>query len=124
MHADAPVVRTDTLLNDIPAETAACAVVREGAAPAALSRTEIEVARARGRGTDPVAVLLTGRYEIPYLYADESVEDALDRMYEAEADAIAIVARGDVTRVLGVVTLAAVQGVFRKPSQNEAPSQQ
>jgi CIC family chloride channel protein len=112
MHSDVPVVDASTRIAEIPPHALACAVLRDEAPAAGLSRREIDRALSEGQGGHAAGSLLAGREDIPHLHLDHFLEDALERMYEAEVDAIAVVDRADTNHVAGVVTLQAVQRAF------------
>jgi CBS domain-containing protein len=105
MYVDAPVVDAAVRLRDIPSTAPACAVLRKVAPAAGLSHAEIRRAAGRGNAADEEALLIDGRGEVPHLHPDHSIEEALDRMYESEVEALAVVDRGNVTQVRGGVSL-------------------
>jgi chloride channel protein, CIC family len=112
MFLDAPVLPASTLVRDVPRDSPACVFRRDGAPAAALSQPEIARALETGDSAVPVATLFENRTNVAHVHPDHSLEDALERMYEAEAEALAVVERADITRVRGVVTIEALRQAF------------
>jgi CBS domain-containing protein len=54
-------------------------------------------------------------FTYPHVHRDQPLEEALERMEEAEVGAIAVVDRADVRRVLGAALLDDVRAAFRNP---------
>jgi CBS domain-containing protein len=50
----------------------------------------------------------------PHVHPDHPLEEALERMEETERDAIAVLDRADLQRVLGIATLESVRAAFRR----------
>jgi CIC family chloride channel protein len=113
LRSDVPVVPPSTTVGDVPSSAPGCVVIGDDGTAAAFSRSELQEV-ALHRGTDaPLAALLQNGTAYPHVHPDHTLEDALEWLEEHEGNAIAVVDRADIRRVLGIVTLADVRAAFR-----------
>ena len=80
-----------------------------------LGRVAIAAAAANGHKNENLAVLLPDD-DFPHLHADHALDAALDRMGASGLDALPVVSRANVHKLLGVVTFNDVLALYRKPS--------
>ena len=86
-----------------------------------LSRAAIESAAVNGNHGETLDELLASR-EFPHLHTDHSPHAALDRMGAEGLDALPVVSRANVHKLLGIVTFDDVLALYRKPSPRTARS--
>jgi CBS domain-containing protein len=84
----------------------------DGALLGAFSRIELIRALGRVDAQQPVLALIDPEVAHPHVHADHSIEDALERMLDAETGAIAVLDRVDIGSVTGIVTLEDVRAAF------------
>ena len=80
-----------------------------------LGRVAIAAAAANGQKNERLAVLLPDE-DFPHLHADHALDAALDRMGSSGLDALPVVSRANVHKLVGVVTFDDVLALYRKPS--------
>jgi chloride channel protein, CIC family len=80
-----------------------------------LGRVAIAAAAANGHKDENLAGLLPDD-DFPHLHTDHSVDAALDRMGASGLDALPVVSRANVHKLLGMVTFEDVLALYRKPS--------
>ena len=80
-----------------------------------LSRVEILAAVANGR-KDQVLEELLPPGEFPHLHTDHSLDAALERMGSSGLDALPVVSRANVHKLLAMVTFDDVVALYRRPS--------
>jgi len=80
-----------------------------------LGRVAIAAAAANGHKDENLAGLLPDD-DFPHLHTDHSLDAALDRMGASGLDALPVVSRANVHKLLGVVTFDDVLALYRKPS--------
>ena len=78
-----------------------------------LSRVQILAAAADGQKDKSLEELLVSD-EFPHLHTDHSLDAALDRMGSSGLDALPVVSRADVHKLLGVVTFDGVVALYRR----------
>jgi CIC family chloride channel protein len=106
------------------AQTAASAartwpVMENGQIVGLLSRADLERAEAAGQSGQKVSALLA-TLMFPHLHADETLHVALERMSAAQVELLPVVARADVHRLEGVVTLRDVLDCYGVDSAGSA----
>lgn len=79
-----------------------------------LSRTELAAAQAKGERDKTLEELLPSR-EFAHLHSDHSLHAALDRMGSEGLDALPVVSRASVHRLIGIVTFDDVLALYRQP---------
>jgi chloride channel protein, CIC family len=80
-----------------------------------LGRVAIAAAAANGHKEEKLAVLLPDD-DFPHLHTDHSLDAALDRMGASGLDALPVVSRANVHKLVGVVTFDDVLALYRRPS--------
>lgn len=80
-----------------------------------LGRVAIAAAAANGHKEEKLAELLSDD-DFPHLHTDHSLDTALDRMGASGLDALPVVSRANVHKLVGVVTFDDVLALYRKPS--------
>jgi CIC family chloride channel protein len=110
MKADIPVLPVTATVKDIPAGVPGVVVVNEHGGAAAFSAADLE--RERNKEATLASLVHEG-VTYPHVHPDQFLEDALERIEDAETTAIAVLDRADVRRVLGVATLADIRAAFR-----------
>jgi chloride channel protein, CIC family len=80
-----------------------------------LGRVAIAAAAVNGYKDENLAALLPDD-DFPHLHADHALDAALDRMGASGLDALPVVSRANVHKLLGVVTFDDVLALYRKPS--------
>lgn len=111
MTRDVPVLQSTAGVKDVPSGVPGFVVVTKDGGAAAFTAADLE---RLGEGASPLSSLLEEGETYPHVHPDHSLEDALERIEEAEASAIAVVDRADVRNVLGLATLAEVRSAFRR----------
>jgi CIC family chloride channel protein len=111
MNRDVPVLESTAALKDVPPGAPAFVVVTRDGGAAAFTAADLE---RLGEAASPLSILLDTADTYPHVHPDHSLEDALERIEEAEASAIAVVDRADVRNVLGLATLTEVRAAFRR----------
>ena len=112
MHRDVPTLPVSALLSEVSSTAAGAVVTGESGAIAAFSQTELMQLREQYGETETFGSLVDSTGAAPHLHTDHSAEDALDRMLDSEIGAVVVLDRGDVHRVIGLVTLEDVKAAF------------
>jgi CIC family chloride channel protein len=94
-------------VGEVPPVT--CIIENNGTPIGALSPNELQAARTRNTHREVASLVRSGA---SHLHPDQTVEEALERLQDAGAEAIPVLDRSDVTRPCGVMTLAAAQSAF------------
>jgi CIC family chloride channel protein len=80
-----------------------------------LGRMALTDAAANSNKDEKLALLLPGD-DFPHLHTDHSLDAALDRMGASGLDALPVVSRADVHKLVGMVTFDDVLALYRRPS--------
>lgn len=80
-----------------------------------IGRAAIAAAAANGQKDEKVTKLLP-RDDFPHLHSDHPLDAALDRMGASGLDALPVVSRANVHKLVGMVTFDDVLALYRKPS--------
>jgi len=80
-----------------------------------LGKVAIAAAAANGQSDIKVEEFLGG-LDFPHLHTDHSLDAALDRMGSSGLDALPVVGRANVHKLVGIVTFDDVLALYRKPS--------
>jgi CIC family chloride channel protein len=108
---DAPVLPVTATLRDVPKNAPGVVVVTEDGSAAAFSAADLP---GDGYEGTSLATLLCEGSTYPHVHPDQALEEALERIEDAEKSAIAVLDRADVRRVVGIATLADIRAAFRK----------
>jgi CIC family chloride channel protein len=116
MITGVPILPDSAFLKDLPADARGCVVVTEEGVTAAFSASDLRSAFVAGRPDTPLTAFIGDDVSYPHVHPDHSVEDALERIEDAETSAIAVLDRADIRHVLGIATLDDVRASFRQHS--------
>ncbi|MBC7789425.1 MAG: chloride channel protein [Anaerolineae bacterium] len=112
MEPNVCVLKPDTVVGDIPSDAPGFVILIADGEAAAFERDELLRMIRESDPTQPVAMLLDMEASYPHVHQDQMLEDALERLEDAELEAIAVLDRSDVRRVTGMVTLTDVRAAF------------
>jgi chloride channel protein, CIC family len=111
MTTEVPVLPVTAALTDVPPSASGFVVVTEHGGAAAFTMADLP--KYDGRHASVSSLLYSG-FVYPHVHPDQALEDALERIEEAETTAVAVLDRIDARRVLGLASLADVRAAFRR----------
>jgi CIC family chloride channel protein len=118
MRPDVSIVDALSPIVNLLATDSQYFVVSNDGRSAAFTRAEIS--QYADNPTTPVNVLLAERSLHPHVHPDHALEDALERLEDAEITALPVLDRSDARLVLGIVTLADVRSAFSAPAFDDS----
>jgi CBS domain-containing protein len=114
MKTGIPVLPVTATMKDVPSSAPGVVVLTKDGIAAAFSTADL---RGGGDQSASLASLLEEEITYPHVHPDQPLEDALERIEDAETNAIAVLDRADVRHVLGLITLADLRDAFRRTAR-------
>ena len=113
MRSDVPVLPAATPVKELPPAIPGFVVVSEDGVAAAFSSKDARVLRTKERNGDaPIGELMDKDITYPHVHPDQALEEALERLEDAEVDVIAVLDRADTQNILGIAMIDDVRRRF------------